>query len=82
MPPKRQFHTSAQKRTFFDRRVLRYGYSATVSMGKIIPKNWAYVRMSIIEQTEKTLTIKLEKLIGVEQLAYGAKNDKTNRQNP
>jgi hypothetical protein len=51
-------------------------------MGKIIPKNWAYVRMSIIEQTEKTLTIKLEKLIGVEQLAYGAKNDKTNRQNP
>jgi len=80
--PKRQFHTSAQKRTFYDRRVLRPGYSATVSMGKIIPKNWAYVRMSIIDQTEKTLTIKLEKLIGVEQLAYGATNDKKNRHNP
>ena len=82
MPPKRQFHVSAHKRTFFDRRVLRYGYSATVSMGKIIPKNWAYVRMSITDQTPNTLTVKLEKLMDVNQLAHGATNDKKNRHNP
>jgi len=82
LPLKRQFHVSAHKRTFFDRRVLRPGYSATVSMGKIIPKDWTYVRISVIDKTEKTLTIKLEKLMGVVQLACGAKNDKTNRHNP
>jgi putative transposon-encoded protein len=82
LPPKRQFHTSAQKRTFFDRRVLRYGSSATVSMGKIIPKNWAHVRVSIVDQTERTLTIKMERLEVRLASAYNTENDKTNRHNP
>jgi hypothetical protein len=32
-------------------------------MGKIIPKDWAYVRMRVIEKTEKHITFTLELLL-------------------
>jgi hypothetical protein len=63
MHGKHQFQTAAQRRTFFDRKILRYGHSATVSMGKIIPKDWAYVRLRVVEKTEKNMTISLEMLL-------------------
>jgi len=82
MPAKRQFHVSTQKRTFFDRKVLNYGYSRTIALGKIIPKEWKYVRIRLIDQTPVTLTINIEKLYGEKNYAHNTKNDKTNRQNP
>jgi hypothetical protein len=32
-------------------------------MGKIIPKDWAYVRLRVVEKTEKNMTISLEMLL-------------------
>lgn len=32
-------------------------------MGKIIPKDWSYVRLRIVEQTEKHITFTLELLL-------------------
>ena len=77
----KQFHVSAQKRTFFDRKVLHYGYSRTISMGKIIPKEWRYVRLSIITQDKNTVTVTIEKLMGDKDYARHTQNDKTNRPN-
>lgn len=68
---------SAEKRTFFDRKVLHYGYSRTLAMGKIIPKEWRYVRLSIVGQEKNKLTITIEKLMGDIEYARGAKTDKT-----
>jgi hypothetical protein len=82
MPPERQFQTAAQRRTFFDRKVLHYGYSRTVALGKIIPKEWKYVRIHLIESTPRTLTINIEKLYGELNHAHNKKNDKTDRHNP
>lgn len=79
---KKQFQTSAQKRTFFDRKVLNYGSSRTVAMGKIIPKGWPYVRMTIIEQDTNSRTIRIEKLYLGVQHARNPKTDKTSGQNP
>jgi len=76
---KRQFQTAAQHRLFFDRKVLRYGYSATVSMGKIIPKEWTYVRVSKIEETPKTIVVRIERLRGKKDDTPNTKNNKTNR---
>jgi len=79
---RKQFHTSAEKRTFFDRKVLNYGSSRTVAMGKIIPKEWPYVRMTIIEQDKDSRMILIEKLfLGVEH-ARNPKTNKTGGQNP
>ena len=82
MQAKRQFHVTAERRTFFDRKVLNYGSSRTVAMGKIIPKEWPYVRMTIIKQEANMLTVTIEKLyLGVEH-ARGTKTDKAGRQDP
>lgn len=82
MRSKRQFQTAAKRRTFYDRKVLRYGYSATVSMGRIIPKTWQYVRVRIIEQTDKHITVEFEKLLGDEMIAPITQAHKSSRQNP
>ena len=82
MQRKPQFYVSAEKRTFFDRKVLNYGSSRTVAMGKIIPKGWPYVRMTIIEQDKDSRMILIEKLfLGVEH-ARNTKANKTGGHNP
>ena len=62
MQRKRQFQTAAQRRLFFDRKVLKYGHSRSLSLGKILPKDWDYVRIRIIEQTDNHLTLSLDLL--------------------
>jgi len=82
MQRKPQFHVAAEKRLFFDRKVLNYGSSRTVAMGKIIPKEWPYVRMTIIEQDKDSRMVLIEKLfLGVEH-ARNPKTNKTGGQNP
>ena len=78
-PKPKQFHVSSSKRTFFDRKVLHYGYSRTLSMGKIIPKGWLYVRLTIIAQDKNTLTVNIEKLMGDSKHALNTKTNTTDR---
>lgn len=82
MQHKSQFHASPHKGTFFDRKVLNYGSSRTVAMGKIIPKGWPYVRLTIIKQEGDKITVTIEKLfLGVPH-ARNPKTDKTGGQDP
>lgn len=62
MQHKRQFQTAARRRTFFDRKVHKYGYGRQLSLGKVIPKDWQYVRIRVVEQTSKHITLSLDLL--------------------
>lgn len=76
MQDKKQFHITAERRTFFDRKVLHYGSSRTVAIGKIIPADWPYVRMTILAKKDNTITVQLDKLfMGVSH----ARDTKTNK---
>ena len=82
MQANRQFHTAAKRRTFFDRKVLHYGQSRAVSLGKVIPKEWTYVRIKIIDKDPATVTIAITRLMVSESHAQTPNPNKTNRQNP
>ena len=62
MSQKRQFKSGAKPRTFFDRKVREEGYTRTVSLGKILPKQWIYVRVQIISQKPDELIVRITKL--------------------
>jgi len=81
MQRKHQFQTAAQRRTFFDRKVLKYGHSHSLSLGKILPKDWDYVRLRIVEQTEKHITLSIELLWRDVPIAFNTKANKTSGQN-
>ena len=82
MQRKRQFHTTIQRRTFFDRKILHYGSSRAVALGKVIPKDWEYVRIGIIEKNPATIAITITRLKVTETHAQNTKTNKGNRQNP
>lgn len=81
MQRKRQFQTSATKRTFFDRKVLKLGYGRTVSLGKAIPKEWKYARITILEKDSSHVVLDITKLLGDEPVALTQKASPYHRQN-
>ena len=82
MQRKRQFKTAVPRRTFFERKVLPYGSTRTVALGKIIPKHWRYVRINVIDTANNSVTIQIVKLLGDEPIACTPQTNKTSRQNP
>lgn len=75
----KQFQTTPRKRDFFDRKVLTYGYSRTVALGKIIPQDWTYLRITVVNIDQTNITIKLTKLMGKTPIAPNPKTNQTNR---
>jgi hypothetical protein len=71
----RQFQTAATRRSFFDRKVLKYGYSRTIALGKVVPKDWRYVRVVIISKDRSKIVLELTKLLGDEPSAQTQKTD-------
>ena len=47
-----------------DRRVIRQGGTRVLSLGKVLPPDWLYVRISVIEKDDKSVTLLLERLVG------------------
>lgn len=80
MQARKQFHVSAQRRSFFDRKVLKYGYSRTIALGKVIPKDWQYVRITILTKDKSHISLDLTKLTAVESLAQSPKTDTRDRE--
>jgi len=64
MTAKRQFKGGAEPRTFFDRKVRHQGYSRSVSLGKVIPKDWQYVRIHIVQISKWAIDLQIQKLLG------------------
>lgn len=66
---KRQFKGTSQRRKFFDRKLQDTGYTKVLSMGKIIPQDWKYVRITPLSKNETSIVIRIDKLLGDENLA-------------
>uniref|UniRef100_A0A6H1ZXN1 Uncharacterized protein n=1 Tax=viral metagenome TaxID=1070528 RepID=A0A6H1ZXN1_9ZZZZ len=62
MKTKKQFKRTGKPPVHYDRKVLRYGYSAMISMGHLIPKNWDYARVTPLKQTDTILEVRIERL--------------------
>jgi len=60
----RQFAGQYKPRIFFDRKVQNTGYTRTLSMGKIIPKDWKYVRLTVLESQPSYVIVRIDKLLG------------------
>jgi len=66
MKKKRQFKGTSKARKFYDRKVLHYGHTRTLSLGRIIPKDWRYVRLKVTKKTPTQINLVIRKLVGSE----------------
>ena len=64
MKAKRQFKGTSAPRTYYDRRVRKVGYSRVLSISKIMPEDWEYVRMRVLNKTPDTIEVLFTKLMG------------------
>lgn len=69
---KRQFKGVVTKRDFFDRKVRKQGNTTVISLGKIIPKSWKYVRVELIGRKDDIIIVRFKKL-------YEEKNNAKNK---
>lgn len=72
----RQFSGASKPRTFFDRKVRPQGGGCSISVTKLIPKTWRYVRLRKVRETDTSVTVRIEKLLGEKQHAPNKKADK------
>ena len=79
---KRQFKGTKSPRLFFDRRVRATGNTRSISLGKLIPESWYYVRMEIIDREEDSITIKFSRLLETIPNACDTATCKGCEQNP
>jgi hypothetical protein len=77
---KRQFKANPQKLICYDRKVQRTRTSVVLSLTKILPKGWLYVRIIPLEKTEKKLVLEISKLWDVEDDARAIENHKAGEQ--
>lgn len=67
MNHKKQFKSGEKTPQFYDRRVRHEGATRSLSLGKVIPKHWIYVRITILEQNPEYIKLGILKLAGDEQ---------------
>jgi len=60
---KRRFKGVSKPRTFFDRKLIKQGATRYLSVGKVLPKSWRYVRVEKLAGKEDYLIIKITKLL-------------------
>ena len=58
----KQFKHKIPQLKIYDRKVYRTGFSRTLSISKLLPKNWVYVRCTILNKTDKVVTVQIEPL--------------------
>jgi hypothetical protein len=80
MQQRRQFSGARKPRTFFDRKVTAVGYTRQISLGKVIPKDWRYVRIELLSRNDTDAVIKIHKLLGADINAQTEKADKADQQ--
>jgi len=74
-----QFAGQYKPRTFFDRKVQNTGYTRTLSMGKIIPKDWKYVRLTVLDSQPSYVIVRIDKLLGEVNYARVTAADKRSK---
>ena len=76
----KQFERTSQRRSFYDRRVRRTGYSRVISLSKVIPEDWTYVRITPLGVTPDSVQLLIEKLMGADDTAQSKTNNKRGKQ--
>jgi len=77
---KKQFKGTAKPKDHYDRKVIHTGYTRSLSMGRIIPEGWQYVRLRIIGKSDICRVVEITKLLGVNNNAQTTTTDKTSEQ--
>ena len=67
--PERKNKESKATNKSYDRRINKMGYGRMLAVSKVVPKNWEFVRISKIEETENSVTVLIQKLMDSEQYA-------------
>jgi len=67
MSQKRQFKSGPKTRPFFDRKVRQEGGSRVLSLSKLIPKDWTYVRIRLVSRSTDFISLEILKLLGGEK---------------
>jgi len=78
----KQFKGTQQRRAFYDRKVNRTGSSRMVSLTKLLPETWTYVRITPLHRTEKSVEILIERLLELNNIAPNKTINMRNKQNP
>lgn len=65
----RQFRGKKPKHKSYDRKVRQQGNTMVISLGKIIPDGWLYVRLTPLRITDTHVELLIEKLLGAEDNA-------------
>jgi len=65
----KQFKGTQQRRAHFDRKVNHTGHTRSLSMTKVIPESWAYVRITPLQRTEKSIEVLIERLLEINNIA-------------
>jgi len=55
-----------KSKPFYDRKVQAHGYTRLLSLGKVIPADWRYVRIWVERQTPTEVHVVIQRLLGVE----------------
>ena len=63
---KRQFKNTSKAPTYYDRKVIHTKTTRMLSMGKIIPKDWQYVRIHLRYSDPMKRHLIIVKLMGAE----------------
>ena len=78
---KKQFKQRKDKPVIFDRKVQRTGTSVVLSLTKILPKAWIYVRIKPVTVEPGVLILEVTPLWTVEDNARSIEAHKTGEQN-
>lgn len=78
---KRHFTGTSEPKTHYDRKVHHTSTTRLLSLGKIIPRDWLYVRIHLQYKDEEIINLAIEKLLGVEEAAQIAKFNQKHKQN-
>ena len=82
MTGKNQFKTQSKPHTFFDRKVIETGHSRVITVTKVIPKSWTYVRITHKAHLKDEILLSIVKLVGRDGDAQTQNSSSTDQQNP
>ena len=77
----KQFRGTSKPRQSYDRKVRHVGYTSYVALGKVIPNDWQYVRLTPLNRSPNSVELLIEKLFGAKNNAQTTNTNKTDKQN-
>lgn len=81
MSKKHKFRGTIQRREHYDRKVRKVGHTISISVGKFIPSDWGYVRITPLNRTPTSIEVLFEKLLGRNNNAQTTATRKGHKQN-